>query len=151
VNEKLRSGIRRATDAAWDKLPEALTAAVVVIVVFSGGLWLDLRDARHTLQSVVDEQAAPRLCERIGICTSKTGGARDDDAAVWAVIHGMRQTLNEREARISHLEEKVYEISSKPSARPDPFTGTEGRELSRRLEALEKLENVEHHGPTRTN
>jgi len=137
VNDWIKSGIHKATDAAWEKLPEILTASIVALVVFGGGLWLDLRDTRHALQSVMAEQQPPRFCERIGVCNVRTSGARGEDELVWVAIAGMRQTLNEREIRIQHLEDKVYEISNKPSARADPFTGTEGRELDQRIRTLE--------------
>ena len=39
--------------------------------------------------------------------------------------------------RISELEHDVHSLQRQPSARPDPFTGTEGRELERRIRKLE--------------
>jgi hypothetical protein len=46
------------------------------------------------------------------------------------------ETLDQH--RMDKLEKTVEDLARKPDARPDPFTGTEGRELRNRLEALEK-------------
>jgi hypothetical protein len=40
-------------------------------------------------------------------------------------------------AWIDRLRDDMSSITTKPSARPDPFTGTEGRALERRLDRLE--------------
>jgi hypothetical protein len=64
-----------------------------------------------------------------------------------ACVKGLQDTLAERGIRIANLEDQVYELRNKTSARKDPFTGTEGKELSRRLELLERLENIEHQSP----
>lgn len=39
--------------------------------------------------------------------------------------------------RMDKLEKTVEDLARKPDARPDPFTGTEGRELRNRIEFLE--------------
>ena len=39
--------------------------------------------------------------------------------------------------RIKELEHDVHSLQRQPNARPDPFTGTEGRELERRIRKLE--------------
>jgi hypothetical protein len=70
-----------------------------------------------------------------------------DIGAINAVDRGVEETLRERGARISNLEQQVYDLKHNPTARKDPFTGTEGRELKQRLEQLEKLELKEHQPP----
>ena len=39
--------------------------------------------------------------------------------------------------RINELERDVHSLQRQPAARPDPFTGTEGRELEKRIRKLE--------------
>ena len=131
-------GFKRAVNAAWEKLPEILIAAVVALSVFGFGLWLDTRDLKRNLASVMDEQEPVRLCERISSCSDGTSGAKREIAELRALTQGNRETLIERGIRISNLEQQMYEIKTKPSFRPDPFTGTEGRELENRIRALEK-------------
>jgi hypothetical protein len=70
-----------------------------------------------------------------------------DVGKINAADRGFEETLRERGERISNLEQQVYEIKHNPTARKDPFTGTEGRELKQRLEQLEKLESKEHQPP----
>jgi hypothetical protein len=60
-----------------------------------------------------------------------------DIGALKAIVKGNADTLHERGIRIGNLEEKVYELRNKPSSRPDPFTGTEGRALEQRIQELE--------------
>ena len=91
----------------------------------------------HRLESIAAEQQPLRFCERISSCNLRTAGARDNDFQTDIAISRIQQTLNEREIRINRLEDKVYEISTKASARPDPFTGTDGRDLDKRIRALE--------------
>lgn len=138
MNEEFISGWTRAKNAAWDGLPKFLVATVVVIAVSSSSLWFSYWSMQHRLESVISEQQPPRFCERIGSCTTRTAGARDNDFQTNIALSRVQQTLNEREIRINRLEDKVYEMSTRPSARPDPFTGTQGRELDQRLKALEQ-------------
>jgi hypothetical protein len=60
-----------------------------------------------------------------------------DLGALTARLDRVAATLEERGFRIGNLEAKVYEIQTKPSSRPDPFTGTQGRELEQRIIELE--------------
>jgi hypothetical protein len=41
-------------------------------------------------------------------------------------------------AKILENERSIHSLQQQPSARPDPFTGTEGRELERRIRAIER-------------
>jgi hypothetical protein len=41
------------------------------------------------------------------------------------------------EARISELETQLRLLQNQPASRADPFTGSQGRELMRRIDALE--------------
>jgi hypothetical protein len=65
-----------------------------------------------------------------------------------ADLIGCRQRLEKLEQyqaldhhRMDKLEKLVDELARKPEARPDPFTGSEGRELRGRIESLERRGN----------
>jgi hypothetical protein len=143
VNETTRTGLRRAIAATWDKLPEALTATVVALVVFGFGVWIDVRDIKSDMDGIKTAQLPPRLCERIGDCATiaKLGDAMDichrnvERCESHIVSHD--REAEQWKQRIIRLEQQFYEINTQPKARADPFTGTEGRELERRLHELE--------------
>ena len=116
MNETTKAGFRRAVHAAWDKLPEALTAAVVALVVFGFGLWLDTRDLRLDLDRVESEQVAPRFCERVGACPCISGvGAAIADCKHTIALSREHIESHNREAeqwkqRIIQLEHQLFEI-----------------------------------------
>ncbi len=104
----------------------------------------DLSTAVALVQADIEscrvEQQPDRLCHRIGSCGAATSSALSD---LRSQIAGVRDTLTERNLRITNLEQKVYELSEKPKARPDPFTGTMGKALEQRLnERIEQLEKA---------
>ena len=138
------TGPKRALDAAWDGLPKFLVAATLALSLFLGGLGWGYRELRADVDAILVEQATARLCVRItecGICQHTA------DA-----IHELRQSIIRSEGhiashndesiewknRIKSLEQKVYDIQTKPTARPDPFTGADGRELDQRIRTLER-------------
>ena len=55
----------------------------------------------------------------------------DKTAAIWI------SQIVENEQAIHGLSREVSELRSMPSARPDPFTGTDGRKLEQRIRDLE--------------
>jgi len=141
VNEQ--TGFKRALSAAWDQLPHILVAAVVAIIVLIGGIWLGLRDVNHSVSAIQSEYSIDRFCERVGNCPCFE---RMRQTVINIVQADERlaevQKSHEREAeqwktRIERLESQVYDILTKSNARPDPFTGTMGRELEDRINRLE--------------
>lgn len=137
-------GPKRALNAAWDGLPKFLVAATLALSLFLGGLGWGYRELRADVDAILVEQTSARLCSRIsecGICQ------RVSDS-----IHEIRQSIIRSEGhiashndesiewknRIKSLEQKVYDIQTKPTARPDPFTGADGRELDQRIRTLER-------------
>ena len=52
-------------------------------------------------------------------------------------IEALERYLAVDQHRMDKLELAMEEMQRKPAARPDPFTGTEGRELERRIKQLE--------------
>lgn len=117
MNETTKTGIRRAIHAAWDKLPEALTAAVVALVVFGFGLWLDQRDMRLDLDRVMAEQQNGRLCERVWSCPCITGFANTiADCKQTIALSREHIESHNREAeqwkqRIIRAEQQLFEMS----------------------------------------
>jgi len=69
--------------------------------------------------------------------SSEHASIQHDLGELAARIQGNEQMLLERGIRITNLEQQVYEIKTKPSSRPDPFTGTMGRALEKRIIELE--------------
>jgi len=120
VNETTKAGFRRAFNAAWDKLPETLTAAVVALVVFGFGIWLDGRDMRLDLDGVMANQAAPLFCERIRACPciAAFGPALADCKLTIELAREHIESHN-REAeqwkqRIIRMEQQLFEIGRHP-------------------------------------
>ena len=62
------SGIKRAINATWEKIPEILIAGISALLVFGFTNWLLLRDSIVRIDHVESEQSLNRICERIGAC-----------------------------------------------------------------------------------
>jgi hypothetical protein len=90
------------------------------------------------IESCQDDQHPDRLCHRISACGAATNASMSDMRSQISNLTGL---LIERGIRIDNLEGKVYDLAEKPKSRPDPFTGTMGQELERRLnERIKALE-----------
>jgi hypothetical protein len=143
LNGTTRTGIKRAFESAWEQLPHILLSAIVALTVFFFGLWLGHRDLVSVVDGVVADQAAPRLCSRIGecpVCERLIGVATEAKLSIAAAEHHIDSHNREAEQwkqRILALEQKLYDMSTRSTARPDPFTGSMGRALEDRIEALE--------------
>lgn len=117
MNETTKTGIRRAIHAAWDKLPEALTAAVVALVVFGFGLWIDGRDMRLDLDHVMAEQQSVRFCERVSTCpcVAGTASALADCKHTIALsrehIESHNREAEQWKQRIIRIEQQLFEMS----------------------------------------
>lgn len=137
MNAPTRTGIKTAIESAWAKLPEIIVATLVALATVSFGLWLDCRDVQRDIRSILAEQEPDRLCERIGSC--RTSG--ENINSFWELrseLRSIQQKLEERGIRIATLETQVRELTTSPKARPDPFTGSMGRELEARIRELEE-------------
>ena len=107
------TGIKRAINAAWDKIPEILIASVTALAFFSVGLWIDCRDVKRDLAIVELEQDAPRLCQRISACR---GPNDETDRTVYdirAQLTGVREILNERGLRLANLEQSMRDMKQR--------------------------------------
>jgi hypothetical protein len=56
-----------------------------------------------------------------------------------AHVETHEKTAGEWKQRIIENERALRQLQTAPSARPDPFTGSEGRQLEYRIERLEGL------------
>jgi hypothetical protein len=132
--------------AAIDKVLGLNSTAVVAL----GGLILSILYAGWIVGSLYDdirnishEQTVERLCKRIGecpLCDKLQALAADSKSAIAEARHHIdshNAESAEWKRRIIILEEKVYALSTRASARPDPFTGSMGRALEERIQALE--------------
>ena len=104
------TGVRRAINAAWDKLPETLLASVVALTVFGFGMWLDCRDVKRELGGVIHEQAQPRFCERLMACPDGTSGSKREIADLRNQIAGLREIVSERGQRMSNIEQTIRDL-----------------------------------------
>jgi hypothetical protein len=139
VNEKLVSSI--------DKILGLNTTAVVALgglvlsVLYAGWVIGSLyNDIRH----ISDEQTSERLCARISECPvcdkllSFVDDYRVSNSEVKIHRESDAKEFREMQRRLLDLEQRTYELSTKSSARPDPFTGTMGRAMEERIHALEQ-------------
>jgi hypothetical protein len=137
-------------NAIIDQLPHILVAAIAAIIVLIWGLWITTRDNASDIANLKSEYNTYTLCERLKSCPKCeeiTKALRDIDIAINNSEHHIESHNNESEQwkqRIIRLENQIYEMQTMPKARPDPFTGSMGRELEKRLQKLEELEYFEH-------
>lgn len=139
MNEKIISSI--------DKLLGLNTTAVVALgglvlsVLYAGWVIGSLyNDIRH----ISDEQSTERLCARISECPvcDKLLAFVDDYRVSNSEVKIHRESdareFREMQRRLLDLEQRTYELSTKASARPDPFTGAMGKALEDRIHTLEQ-------------
>ena len=75
-------------------------------------------------------------------CCADFRSYRDEDSGqrqFWVnVIERIRDQTTDVVRRLAAAEAHIEELRRQPGARPDPFTGTEGRELEKRIKRLEQ-------------
>jgi hypothetical protein len=106
------TGIKRAINAAWDKIPEILIASVTALAFFSFGLWIDCRDVKRDLAVVELEQDAPRLCQRISACRGPNDETDRTISDLRAQITGLREVINERGHRMGNIEQSLRDLKN---------------------------------------
>jgi hypothetical protein len=107
------TGFKRAINATWDKLPEIIITSVAALSLFSLGLWIDCRDVKRGLASVVNEQDSPRLCQRISACRGPNDETDRTVYEIRAQIAGLREVLSERGVRIANLEQSIRDLKQR--------------------------------------
>ena len=133
-----KSGVQRAIEAAWGKLPEIIIAVLVASYVFLGSLWLSDRDLRADIADIVAEQQSGRLCSRVGecpLCSRVSEGiaeVRQSYANLDARVSGYVADRAEWRERTRDLEGKVYELSTRA------VSGADTRALEDRIRQLER-------------
>lgn len=143
-----KSYIRKWLDSLLVRIPELAFALVGGTGVLIASIWLSNRDVLDRLADV-DAYIAKDTThmEQLVDCVK-----RSECEAVRAILHahelrvtklesefeGHLAIARERIERIQALEAEMRRLSTQPSARPDPFTGSMGRELEERIRNLEK-------------
>ena len=99
----------------------ALPAAAILVTVltWSHGIFVGILDRIARIDSVVAANSAHRV-------------EHESESEYW--VGEIRSNTN----AIRVIEQRVAELRSMPQARPDPFTGTDGRKLLQRIERLER-------------
>lgn len=124
------------------------TSTVALTVRDNSRALVDLRGRADALAARVESDNVARTGEcaavqaRLGAVEARLGvnDVRDqahlDEANAW-------------KDRIKECEAQQRKSSSDPTARPDPFTGTQGRELEARIRQLEEYRAVDEHRMTK--
>jgi len=114
------------------KLPEFLISAAIAAGVSSIGIgilsWRDLALADQRLRDVERrityiETVMPGIVAENGVNSLER-------------VH-TKHVLDKLVAQMETVRDDVSALKQKPAARPDPFTGSEGRELEKRIRDLE--------------
>lgn len=138
MNEKLIGAIDRVLGLNTTAIVAlgGLVASILYAGWLIGSLYNDLRTVSH-------EQTTERLCKRVlecPICDKLQGLATDAKSAISEArlhIDSHNREAEQWKQRILALEQKMYEMSTRSTIRPDPFTGSMGRALEERIQALE--------------
>ena len=112
------------------KVAIAIAAALVVAAVTNGiAVWSDVRLLSSAVSRIESDLATLDVTlARVAIETSANSVHR---------VEHQRQS-DQWIKQIERNRDAIEALREKPSARPDPFTGTEGRELKQRIERLEE-------------
>ena len=140
-------GVSAASESNGDRLARYVAtgmASLLVATVLAGGtrLWtLSEHCTESRARLAILEQGVRELYERLERYPppSQLDGNRERLAAVERDLKGHQDTSIEWRDRISSLEKRMHELMTEPQTRPDPFTGTQGRELQRRIDRLEGM------------
>lgn len=139
---------RKFMDSLYVRVPELVLASVGGFGVLIFSLWLGNRDILNRLSDVDAYIATDRThMEQLNDCVKRV-----ECEAVRAILHAheLRVTkletelashqdmARERIDRINELEREVRRVTTQPTARPDPFTGSEGRVLRDQIETLQR-------------
>ena len=147
-----RSGIRKFLDSLLVRVPELLLAAIGGFGVLIFSIWLSNRDLLDRFADVDKYVEADRArMEQLADCVK-----RSECEAVRAVLHASELRITALEAkstahenaardfttdwrgRLLDLERQIQRLATDSNARPDPFTGKDGRALEDRIRELEK-------------
>lgn len=120
----------------YDHAAETLAFLVAATAGAAFSLWIHLGAMGDRIEHVEERQSVGSLCNRIADCGAF---AEVEDLARGCEKDQMLcgDRLSSLTGRMLEAERRLNDIRTLPSARPDPFTGTEGRMLEQRIKALE--------------
>ena len=143
-----KTSLRKFLDSLLVRIPELVLAFIGGFGVLIFSIWLSNRDLLDRFNDVDSYIAADRAhMENLADCVK-----RSECEAVRAILHahelrvtklegeflGHEKLARERIERIQAIESEVRRMATSPTARPDPFTGSQGRELEDRIRQLEQ-------------
>lgn len=152
----------RFLDQLWNLVPWAIPALFGAAFTAGATIWgnrnavVDLRttDQQHTARfdKLDDRIALLADCVKRADCEAVRALVHAIDLrlkATESTVHEHNATSSEWKQRILAIESNQQRVFSDPSARPDPFTGTQARQLEERVESrvrtLENYRAVDEH------
>jgi hypothetical protein len=132
----LRDFFGRAGEWIYDHAAETLAFLIAGTAGTALSLWIHLGVMDERIEHVEERQSSGSLCQRVSDCGAfaevehLARGCEKDQ-----MLCGDRlATLN---GRMIEVERRLNALRTTPAARPDPFTGADGRILEQRIKALE--------------
>jgi hypothetical protein len=120
-------------DTVLKEIPKVLLAFVLGLSGSALGVGLvSWRDLALTGQSVGD------LERRVSDVEVLASAVATENVANSLAREDFKFAINKLHDSLDKLKDAVSDLKSKPGSRPDPFTGSEGRELEERIRALER-------------
>jgi hypothetical protein len=132
----------RWRDKILDAIPATLAASIATLGGVSGGLWLDVRDLSHQAREWSAYMDSRADCAGRSECDAVRAKLHEIEARLAVSethVETHEKSAGEWKQRILENERALRQMRTSPEARPDPFTGTEGRQLEMRIERLEDL------------
>jgi hypothetical protein len=131
----------RWRDKILDAIPATLAASIATLGTVSGGLWLDVRDLAHQAREWSAYMDSRSDCAGRSECDAVKARLHEIEARLAVSethVESHEKSAGEWKQRIMENERALRQMRTSPEARPDPFTGTEGRKLEQRIQQLER-------------
>jgi len=113
---------RLVIESVLQRIPEAVIAILMALIIFGFGLWTGLGDATTRLDALEREQSASRLCDRIDTCVgvgNTVDAIRDcqGDLSLVRAEHAWHKSEDIGwQERLKTLETRVYELTNRTKA-----------------------------------
>jgi hypothetical protein len=134
MNEQTdKTSIQHGLEVAVEQFYKMLPAFIGTLIGAAFIAWLTLRDHGDAISQLELEIAKHKDCATIAECVEFH--RRLDAIEAQVLTNTINRVRNE--ATIQNLMSDIQSIRKDPAARPDPFTGTDGDKLRKRIEALE--------------
>ena len=141
IHEPKESTLESWRKKLLDGIPAAITTAISALLLASGQLWITVRDHNHKISELESSLESLARCASQSECEQVRAilNAMDARLAVAEThVAAHERSADEWKQRIIENERELRGLMQSPAARPDPFTGTEGRELEQRIQQLER-------------